>query len=109
MGLVQAESYQSAEALTTTRAALQDHPNDAQLNFLLARILIDDGAGLGSPKFGEATRAAEAAVRIKPDLLSARDLLAKIDDVRGDSCPLPEIGGRLFRVIGLVFPYQAWS
>src|SRR6202035_263463 len=65
--------------------ALNDHPQDAQLNFLFARILIENGAGQGSPEFAEAARAAENAVRLKPDFVPARNLLAKIDDMRGDT------------------------
>jgi tetratricopeptide (TPR) repeat protein len=85
VGLVQAQSHHSAEALATTRAGLHDHPADAQLNFLLARILLEDGADPGSPEFAEATRAAETAVHSDPNLLSARDLLAKIEDMRGNT------------------------
>jgi tetratricopeptide (TPR) repeat protein len=85
VGLVQEQSNHSDEALATTRVALRDHPHDAQLNFLLARILLEGGARPGSPEFAEAARAAETAVRLKPDLLSAHDLLARIDDMRGET------------------------
>lgn len=51
VGLVEAQDNHFPEALATTRAALLVHPKDAQLNYLLARILIDDGAVPGSPKF----------------------------------------------------------
>lgn len=85
VGLVQVQSNHSAEALATIRTALNDHPQDAQLNFLFARILIENGAGQGSPEFAEAARAAENAVRLKPDFVPARNLLAKIDDMRGDT------------------------
>jgi tetratricopeptide (TPR) repeat protein len=85
VGLVQVQSNHSDEALATIRPALKDHPRDAQLNFLFARILIEDGAAPGSPEFREAARAAERAVQLKPDLLPAHNLLAKIDDMRGDT------------------------
>lgn len=84
VGLVQAESHHPTEALTTTRAALQNHPGDAELNSLLARILLEDGAAPSSPEFAEAALAAETAVRVDPNLLSAHDLLAKIEDMRGN-------------------------
>jgi tetratricopeptide (TPR) repeat protein len=98
VGLVQAQSNHSSEALATTRAALRDHSQDAQLNFLLARILIEGGAGPGSPEFAEAARAAETAVRLKPDLLPAHNLLAKIDDMRGDTAGVIEQSRQALRI-----------
>ncbi len=84
VGLVEAQNHHPEQALKTTRAALREHPDDAQLNYLLARILIEDGERPGSPGFKEARSAAETAVRLRPDLLSARDLLAKIYALAGD-------------------------
>ncbi len=78
VGLVQSQRNHSEDALNTTRSALRAHPDDAQLHFLLARVLIDQGAQPNSPTFTEATQSATAAVRLKPDLVAARDLLAKI-------------------------------
>lgn len=78
VGLVQSQRNRSDDALNTTRTALRAHPEDAQLHFLLARILTDRGAQPDSPAFIEATQSATAAVRLKPDLIAARDLLAKI-------------------------------
>lgn len=90
VGIVQAQRYKSGEALETTRRALRNHPQDAQLNFLLARILIEGGAAPGSAEFAEAAQAAERAVRVNPDLLSAHDLLAKIDSMRGQTASVIE-------------------
>jgi tetratricopeptide (TPR) repeat protein len=83
VGLIEAQSNHSAQALATARAALVAHPKDAQLNYLLARILMDEGATPGSAQFREAMRAATNAVRFNPNLLSAHDLLAKIDGMDG--------------------------
>lgn len=88
VGLVEAQGNHSAEALATARAALVAHPKDAQLNYLLARILIDDGAVPGSPEFRQAVRAATHAVRFNPNLLAAHDLLAKIDGMEGKTAAL---------------------
>lgn len=98
VGLVQEQSNHSGEALVTTRAALRDHPQDAQLNFLLARLLIQGGAVPGSTEFAEAARAAESAVRLNPDLLSAHNLLAKIDDMRGDTAGVIEQSREALRI-----------
>jgi tetratricopeptide (TPR) repeat protein len=78
VGLIQIQGGQYAQALTTIRAGLRAHPDNAQLHFLLARILMEDGASPGSPVFTEATDSAVEAVHLEPGLSSARDLLAEI-------------------------------
>ncbi len=83
VGLVQAQRNDPVQALATTRAALLAHPEDPQLNFLLARLLIEGGEHPGSAAFAEATACAEKAVRLSPDLVSARNLLAKIYALSG--------------------------
>jgi tetratricopeptide (TPR) repeat protein len=98
VGLVQNQSDHPGEALATTRAALRNHPQDAQLNFLLARVLIEGGAAPGSPEFAEAARAAETAVRLKPDFLPPHDLLAKIDDMRGETTGVIEQSREALRI-----------
>jgi Flp pilus assembly protein TadD len=80
---VQAQRNDPVQALATTRAALRAHPEDPQLNFLLARLLIEGGEHPGSAAFAEATACAEKAVRLSPDLVSARNLLAKIYALSG--------------------------
>ncbi len=84
VGLIQAQANHPAEALATARAALRAHPEDAQLNFLLARTLIDGGEKPGSPGFTEASMAARKAVQLSPDFLPGRNLLAKIYMLTGD-------------------------
>ena len=78
VGLIEVQRNKPAQALLTVRAALAAHPDDAQLHFLLARLLLEDGAQPASPLYAEATHSAEEAVRLAPDLIGARDLLAKI-------------------------------
>ena len=78
VGLVQAQRNDPAQALATTRSALRAHPDDPQLNFLLARLLIEGGEQPGSQAFAEAKACAEKAVHLSPNLISARNLLAKI-------------------------------
>ncbi|MBW4039969.1 MAG: tetratricopeptide repeat protein [Acidobacteria bacterium] len=88
VGLVEAQGNHSAEALATARIGLVANPRDAQLNYLLARILIDNGAVPGSPDFREAVHAATDAVRFNPNLLAAHDLMAKIDGMDGKTAAL---------------------
>jgi tetratricopeptide (TPR) repeat protein len=85
VGLVQAQRNDPAQALATTRSALRAHPEDPRLNFLLARLLIEGGEHPGSAAFAEATACAEKAVRLSPDLVAARNLLAKIYTLSGQT------------------------
>ena len=78
VGLIQIQGGQYAQALVTIRAGLRTHPENAQLHFLLARILMEDGASPGTPVFKEAADSAVEAVHLDPGLGSARDLLAEI-------------------------------
>ena len=64
------------DALATVRARLREHPDDAFLCYLLAQILDRQGAAAGTPQFREAVQSASRAVRLRPDLLLARDLLS---------------------------------
>lgn len=66
------------QARIKVRAQLKTHPENALLHDLLAKLIIDQGAAPGSPAFQEATRSALMAVKLKPDLVTARDTLASI-------------------------------
>jgi tetratricopeptide (TPR) repeat protein len=57
---------------------LVNHPNVASLHFMLAKILIDRGAKAGTPEFRRAMDSALLAIRLKPDLAPARDVLASM-------------------------------
>lgn len=78
LGLAQVQSGHPAQALATIRSHLRAHPGDPSLHFLLAKVLMDQGPAVGGPEFKEALSAALTAVRLKPDLVAARDLLAGI-------------------------------
>lgn len=77
-GLGDLQEHNPDEALAAVRVRLKNHPNDAFLHFLLAQILIQRGATVGSADFTEAIRAAERAEQLNPDLASARDLLGNL-------------------------------
>jgi tetratricopeptide (TPR) repeat protein len=78
VGLMQVQSGNFDQALTTVRSELRSHPADAQLHFLLARILIESGATPGTARFTEAKDSALQAARVRPEMVAARDLLADI-------------------------------
>ena len=66
------------EALARLRVQLKEHPNSPLLNFLLAKLLINQAPTTGSVPFQEAMRSCQLAIKMKPDLVDARDLLASM-------------------------------
>jgi tetratricopeptide (TPR) repeat protein len=82
LDLAELQKNSSASALTNVRAQLKVHPESANLHFLLAKLLSGQGLGSGAVTgtaiSGQAMEAALAAVRLKPDMTEARDLLATL-------------------------------
>jgi tetratricopeptide (TPR) repeat protein len=66
------------EALTRVRSQLKVHPDSPLLHYMLAELIMQQAPAAGSPAFREALRSAQAAIKLQPDLVSARDLLANI-------------------------------
>jgi tetratricopeptide (TPR) repeat protein len=69
---------EKALSLSDIRKQLKDHPDSAFLHFLLAKLLVDEKTGTDSAVPGEAMRSALLAVKLKPDFVQARNLLASI-------------------------------
>lgn len=65
-------------ALVKVRAQLRAHPESALLHNLLAVLIMNQGPAIGTPEFQEAMKSALLAVKLKPDLVSARDTLASM-------------------------------
>ncbi|MGH9446117.1 MAG: tetratricopeptide repeat protein, partial [Terriglobia bacterium] len=78
LALVQLQASHPNEALATVKAELKSRPHEPLLQYLLARLLMDQGASPGSSAFTKAMSAASLAVQLQPDFLPARDLLARI-------------------------------
>jgi tetratricopeptide (TPR) repeat protein len=78
LGLAEVQSGHPDQALATIRSQLRTHSDDPSLHFLLAKVLMDQGPGVDSSEFKEALHEALTAVRLKPDLVAGRDLLAGI-------------------------------
>jgi tetratricopeptide (TPR) repeat protein len=62
-------------ALSDIRAQLKLHPRSPLLNYLLAKMLWSEGS---TDVSAEALRSAQLAVRLKPDMVEARNLLANL-------------------------------
>jgi len=65
-------------ALLKVRSQLKDHPESPLLHSLLAQLLLYQTPPVDSPEFKEAMEAALLAVKMKPDMAGARDLLASM-------------------------------
>jgi tetratricopeptide (TPR) repeat protein len=77
-GLAQMQQSNLEQALTTVRARLKDHPDDAFLHYLEADILFQKGADPGTPQFKDAIAAASRAERLRADFVLAYDLLGNL-------------------------------
>ena len=65
-------------ALLKVRMQLKDHPESPLLHSLLAQLLLNQTPPVDSLEFKEAMESALLAVKLKPDLAGARDLLASM-------------------------------
>ena len=66
------------QALAKVRAQLKVHPESPLLHFILAKLLSDQGPASGSSAEQEAIQAAQQAVKLNPEMVEARDLLASM-------------------------------
>lgn len=78
MDLMELEKNHLALDVTKVRAQLKVHPKSASHHFLLAKLLEKDAAAGDVPARNEAIGAALAAVKLKPDFVQARDVLASL-------------------------------
>jgi tetratricopeptide (TPR) repeat protein len=74
--LAELQRNDPASALAKVRAQLKAHPDSALLQYLLAKLLSTQGADTDPKVFDEATQSALLALKLKPDMTEARDLLA---------------------------------
>ena len=77
-GLEQAQTNDWDKALRTVRSKLASKPNDPYLLYLQADILAQSGPEPGTQNFQTSMHSAKRAVALQPDLIPARDLLAKL-------------------------------
>ncbi len=73
------DTSHSDAAVKALQEQIHSYPNNFLLHFLLAKLLIMQGPQTGTPALARARSEAATAVRLKPDFVAARDLLAVID------------------------------
>lgn len=66
------------KALAVVRAKLSKRPSDPMLLYVQADILVQKNPDVGTPDFNEAVNSARKAAKLQPELVSARDTLAKL-------------------------------
>ena len=66
------------QALAKLRTQLQAQPENPLLNYLLAQLLMNQAPAVGSEAFKEAMKAALLTIKLKPDHVGSRDLLASM-------------------------------
>jgi tetratricopeptide (TPR) repeat protein len=75
--LAEVQKNNFGEALRRVRLQLETHPDSALLHYLLAQLLMKS-AGTPSDAYNEAMKEDLRALELKPDLVSARNLMANI-------------------------------
>ncbi len=79
LGLLLRDSSHLPQAEQLLRERLRAHPSDGTLNYLVADVLVRQGAAPGEPKFEEARTLLKKAVTLQPDLAVAHGELGKLD------------------------------
>ncbi|MGA7339113.1 MAG: tetratricopeptide repeat protein [Terracidiphilus sp.] len=76
--LTELEKNNPDQALARVRSQLKSHPDSPLLNLLLARLLMNQAPAPESASYREAMKAVLLALKLKPDLAKARDVLASM-------------------------------
>jgi tetratricopeptide (TPR) repeat protein len=76
--LAEIQKNQGDKALPNIREQLKKHPESPWLNYAIARLLANNGSGADAKSTQEAIHSASEAVRLKPDFVEARNLLANL-------------------------------
>jgi tetratricopeptide (TPR) repeat protein len=66
------------QTLLDVRSQLKAHPESPRLHFMLAKLLFEHKLATDNAASDEAIQAAKEALKLKPDMVEARDLLADI-------------------------------
>jgi tetratricopeptide (TPR) repeat protein len=77
-GMVAQQQDDLDKALAVVRARLNKRPNDPMLLYVQADILVQKNPDVDSREFNDAIASARKASQLQPDLVSARDTLAKL-------------------------------
>jgi tetratricopeptide (TPR) repeat protein len=76
LDLTEIQKNHSEETIANIREQLKSHPNSALLHYLFAKLVVGQGTDSGTKLSAQALQSALLAVKIKPDMTEARDLLA---------------------------------
>ena len=76
--LAQVQKNNPDEALRRIRLQLSAHPDSALLHYLLAQLLMKNDPATDSDAYKEAMKEDVRALELKPDLVSARDMMASL-------------------------------
>lgn len=77
-GMVAEQKDDLDKALAVVGSRLKKRPNDPLLLYVQADILVQKNPDVDSPEFNQAIASARKASQIQPELVSARDTLAKL-------------------------------
>lgn len=78
LGVTYLETGKAAQAVPVLRSRLHDHPDDANLNFLLAEALLRSGVQQGSADYAEAQTRLERSTQLNPNMVEPHVSLGKI-------------------------------
>jgi tetratricopeptide (TPR) repeat protein len=84
-GIVRSQQHDAPRAISSFRAAVKSHPDEAYAHYLLAEALQGESKPEGSPEFAEMVREAEQALRLEPRMIAAHDLLGAVYNEIGQS------------------------
>ncbi len=85
LGVLLRDGSKLPEAERLLRERLRAHPREGTLNYLLADVLVREGAAPGEARFHEARALLRKAVALQPDLAAAHGELGKLDLQAGDA------------------------
>jgi tetratricopeptide (TPR) repeat protein len=78
LDITEIQKNHSEETIANLRSQLKAHPNSALLHYLFAKLVVSAGNDSDTKLSAEALQSALLAVKLKPDMTEARDLLAII-------------------------------
>lgn len=76
LDLTELQKNHADATIASLRSQLKAHPNSALLHYLFAKLIVGAGTDADSKLEQEALQSALLAVKLKPDMTEARDLLA---------------------------------
>jgi tetratricopeptide (TPR) repeat protein len=76
LDLTEIQKNHSEKTIANIREQLKAHPNSALLNYLFAKVVVGQGTDSATKLYEQALQSALLAVKLRPDMTEARDVLA---------------------------------